>query len=268
MYQAPVAQRRPTKTRPIFYAGHQAVGKTLDVTPTLAGRREAGSTRKQRLATLADDVRLLISEDLRAMPDPLGLRLDIGLPNDVPLLASNDLRTFLYPLASRLTGTTGRPLVSVWASKRHASTSSVAAFQAHPTRDPGGAQQFQVRTTASIATPAFREQVRNQIAAARPLPTGGVALQLSFRVGPRRVWPNLWKVTIDSLRPLLEHAVDDPAPVGPDDRITDLGLHCVVDPAVGHDVVVAIRANAAAPSRADLVEPAGHRNTLAQRTRA
>jgi hypothetical protein len=190
-------------------------------------------------------VRLLVAEDLRATPDPLGLRLDLGLPNDVPLLASNELDTFVYPLVSRLTRATRRPFASVWASKKHAGTSSVAVFPARPTLDPGGAQQFQVRTTASIVTTTFRRQVRKQIAAARPLPDGGVALQLSFVVGPRRAWTNLWKVTIDSLGPLLGHAVDTREADGPDGRITDLGLHCVVDPDVGHDVVIAIRASPA-----------------------
>ena len=262
MYQGPVPRSRLAKIMPVFYAGRPAAGKTLNVAPVLAGRGEAGSTRKERLATLADDVRLLVAEDMRATPDPLGLRLDIGLPNDVPLLASNDLDTFVYPLVSRLTGTTGRPFVSVWASKQSARTSSVAVFQARPTRDPGGAQQFQVRTTASIVTAAFRQQVRDRIAAARPLPDGGIALQLSFVVGPRRTWPNLWKVTIDSLGSLLGHAGDVREPDQPDGRITDLGLHCVVDPDVGHDVVIAIRANTAPPRRADSAEPTGHRTAM------
>jgi hypothetical protein len=268
MYQGPVPRSRPPKIMPVFYARHQAAGKTLNAAPALAGRREAGTTRKERLATLAAGVRLLLAEDLRATPDPLGLRLDIGLPDDTPLLASNDLGAFLYPLVSRLTGATGRPFVSVWASKRHARTSSVAVFRARPTRDPCGAQQFQIRTTASIVATAFRRQVRNQIAAARPLPPGPIALQLSFVVGPRRAWPNLWKVTIDSLVPLLGHAVEAREPAGPDGRITDLGLHCVVDPDLGHDVLIGIRANTSAPRREDLAEPTGHRTTMIWRASA
>ena len=243
-------------------------GKTLNAAPALAGRREAGSTRKERLATLADDVRLLLAEDLRATPGPLGLRLDIGLPDDAPLLASNDLGTFLSPLVSRLTRATRRPFASVWASKKHAGTSSVAVFPARPTLDPGGAQQFQVRTTASIVDTAFRQQVGKQIAAARLLPAGGISLQLSFVVGPRRAWPNLWKVTIDSLGPLLGRAADAHETAGPDSRITDLGLHCVVDPDLRHDVVIGIRAKTSAPGREDLVEPTGHRTTMIWRASA
>jgi hypothetical protein len=258
MHQGLVPRSHRTKIMPAFYAGHQTAGKGLDIAPIRPGHGEAGSTRKERLATFADDVRLLVTEDLRVTPDPLGLRLDIGLPDDKPLLASNELNAFVHPLVSRLTGTTGRPFVSVWASKRYARTSSVAVFQARPAPDPGGAQQFHVRTTASIVTTAFRQQVRHQIAAARPLPDGGIALQLSFVVGPRRAWPNLWKATIDSLGPLLGHAIDTRAPAALDDRVTDLGLHCVVDPDVGHDVIIAIRASSAAPGREDSAEPTSH----------
>src|SRR5690242_7873132 len=128
MYQGLVPRSRLAKIEPVFYARHQAAGKTLNVAPVLAGSGEAGRTRKERLATLADDVRLLVAEDLRPTPDPLGLRLDLGLPNDVPLLASNELDTFVYPLVSRLTRATRRPFASVWASKKHAGTSSVAVF--------------------------------------------------------------------------------------------------------------------------------------------
>ncbi|WP_239140010.1 hypothetical protein [Actinoplanes campanulatus] len=242
MHQGLVPQSGPAKIAPVFYARPPMTGKAFNALPVIAGHTEAGSTRKGRLAVLADDVRLLVAEDLRATPDPLGFLLNIGLPNDAPLLTSNDLDSFVYPLVSRLTAASRRPFASVWASKRYARTSSAAVFQAHPTEDPGGVQQLQVRTTASIATTTFRQQIRSQIAAAPAFPTGDIALQLSFVVGPRRVWSNLWKVTIDSLGPLLGHPVNIHGE-RPDGRITDLGLHCVVDPDVGHDVVIAIRMN-------------------------
>jgi hypothetical protein len=60
-----------------------------------------------------------------------------------------------------------------------------------------------------------------------------------------RNWLNLWKRTIDSLDPLL--GVD---PAGRawhplDGRITELGMHLSVDPALRHDVMIGI---AAAPA--------------------
>ncbi|WP_189337000.1 hypothetical protein [Actinoplanes ianthinogenes] len=234
---------------PVFYARPRLAAKPLDVASVLAGRSESGSTRKDRLATFAGDVQRLVAADVVATPDPLGLLLNIGLPNDVPLLTSNDLDYFVYPLVPRLTAAFRRPFVSVWVSKRHARTSSVGVFRARPTRDPGGSQQFQVRTTASVISTTFRDQIRNQVADARPLPPGAIALQLSFLVGPRRAWSNLWKVTIDSLGPMLGHAARTRGGAGPDGRITDLGLHCVVDPDVGHDVVIRLRASPDVESR-------------------
>ena len=83
------------------------------------------------------------------------------------------------------------------------------------------------------------------------LPTGQIsrvrhgtqALQLAFVVGPRRVWPNLWKATNCSLGAILGR--DDGAREwnARDGCITDLGLHRTVDPTVGDNVTIAIRAS-------------------------
>ena len=140
---------------------------------------------------------------MRVTPDPLALRLDIALPDTVPLLALNDLDNYLFPLVPKLTGGARRQFASVWATKQHAATSSVAVCQARTVHDPGGAYSFQARTTASASTTAYKQQIRDQITAGRPLPDGSVALQRAFVVGPRRAWPNLWKATIDSLGPIL-----------------------------------------------------------------
>jgi hypothetical protein len=48
-----------------------------------------------------------------------------------------------------------------------------------------------------------KEQIRDQVVSASPLPGDGIAWQLVFVVGPRRAWPNLWKATIDALGPIL-----------------------------------------------------------------
>jgi hypothetical protein len=101
---------------------------------------------------------------------------------------------------------------------------------------------LQVRTTASASTTAYKRQIRDQIRVARPLPGGGIALELAFVVGPRRAWPNLWKATIDSLGPILGHDVGASEWNARDGRIVDLGLHCVIDPAAGNEVTIAIRA--------------------------
>jgi hypothetical protein len=118
-----------------------------------------------------------------------------------------------------------------------------------PVDDPGGVYQFDVATTASASTSTFKEQIRDQIKAAGPLPGMGIALQIAFVVGPRRAWPNLWKPTIDSLGSILGRDEGAREWNARDGRITDLGLHCVVDEAAGSDVLIAIRASSVGEQR-------------------
>ena len=146
-------------------------------------------------------------------------------------------------MVPELTASSGRQFVSVWATKRHAPTSSGSICQAPATSEPGGAYSFEVSTTATADSTAFKEQIRDQITAGRPLPADGVALQLAFVVGPRRVWPNLWKATIDSLGSLLGRDVGAGQWNVRDGRITGLGLHYAVSPDAGNRVVIAIRAD-------------------------
>ena len=229
-------------TAPVFYARPEVVGGMLNVQPALASWDRVGSPGQVRSAAFVAAVHLAIAEQLRVTPDPLALRLDIGLPDTVAQRAVNDLDNYLFPLVPKLTEGTGRQFASVWATKRHAATSSVAVCQAATVHDPGGAYSFQVQTTASASTTAYKHQIHEQISAARPLPDGGIDLQLAFVVGARRAWPNLWKATIDSLGPILGYDAGAREWNPRDGRIVDLGLHCVLDPAVGSQVVIAIRA--------------------------
>ncbi|MGC4806822.1 hypothetical protein [Micromonospora sp. DT233] len=232
-------------TTSVFYAPPEAVGSMLDTPAALASWDRAGSPSQNRSAAFIAEVHSIVAEQLRCALHPLALRLDVALPGTVPLLARNDLDNYLYPLVPKLAAASGRQFASVWARKRHAPTSSVAVGAAERIPDPGGTYSFQVRTTASSASTAYKQQIRSQISMERPLPEGGVALQLAFVVGPRRAWSNLWKATIDALGPILGR---DPGAHEwniRDGRITDLGLHCSVDPAMGDHVDIAIRANAA-----------------------
>ena len=76
-----------------------------------------------------------------------------------------------------------------------------------------------------------------------PLPGNGIALQVAFVLGPRRVWSNLWKPTIDSLGSILGREDRAREWNARDGRITDLGVHCTVDMAIGNKVTMAIRAS-------------------------
>ena len=87
--------------------------------------------------------------------------------------------------------------------------------------------------------------VHAAFADAAELPVGPVRLELAFVVGPGRNWLNLWKQTIDSLDPLLGRTYPD-RPWHPlDGRITELGMHLTVEPALRHDVMVGIDARRA-----------------------
>ncbi|KQC35800.1 hypothetical protein [Frankia sp. ACN1ag] len=231
-------------TVPVFYARPHPGDSTLGVDPALASWDRAGSPGQARSAAFIDGVYAAVAENVRATSGPLALRLDVGLADTVPLYALNDLDNYLFPLVPKLTERTGRAFASIWATKRHAATSSVGVGAAVPVDDPCGTYTFEVTTTASADTTAFKEQVRDQITAASPLSGRGVALQLAFVVGPRRAWPNLWKATIDALGSILGR--DDGAREwnARDGRIIDLGLHCAVDPAAGDGVTIAIRASA------------------------
>ncbi|SCG39100.1 hypothetical protein GA0070614_0597 [Micromonospora coxensis] len=220
----------------------------LSVAPAVASGDPAGSPGQARSSAFIDDVCTLVAEQVTSTAGPLALRLDVGLADTAPLYASHDLDNYLFPLVPKLTSRTGRHFVSVWATKRHAPTSSVAICPAIPIDDPLGMYVFDATTTASASTNAYKEQIRDQITTANPLPDGGVALQIGFVVGPHRAWPNLWKPTIDALGAILGH--DDGAREwnARDGRITDLGLHCATDPTVGNLIRIAIRASPVGPA--------------------
>lgn len=238
------------ETAPVFYERPAGDGPKLEVEPALASWDKAGSPGQSRSAAFIDRVFECAADQIARTPDPLALRLDIGLPGRVTLLAFHDLDNYLFPLVPRLAERTGRQFASVWATKRHAADSFVSVSRAVAADDHSATYRFEVTTSASASTTAYKEQIRDQIAVARPLPGGAVALQLAFAAGPSRAWANLWKATIDSLGSIVGHDKGAREWHPQDGRITDLGLHCVVEPAAGNDVTISIRASPAQPERA------------------
>jgi hypothetical protein len=149
-----------------------------------------------------------------------------------------DMADLAYPLASHLKDP---GLVSVWCTKQHTEQSFVR-IEAAREMPPPSRDVLVARTTASASTLAYKEQIHAAVAGAAELPAGPVKLELAFVVGPGRNWLNLWKQTIDSLDPLLGRTRPGRAWHPLDGRITELGMHLTVDPAVRHDVVVGIAA--------------------------
>lgn len=103
---------------------------------------------------------------------------------------------------------------------------------------------YLIRTTASSQSTAFEEQINDQLAHANPLPDGPIRLYISYRVGPRRSWPNLWKPTIDALGHLLGRTSPDRLWHPRDGRITELGLNTRTE-ALGNDTTIKITVQSA-----------------------
>ena len=189
-----------------------------------------------RLRAFLDDTEALLAAS--RVDGPWALRLAVGLPTGRDLLGMADLDNYAYPLASHLKDPS---LVSVWCTKQHCEQSFVRIEAAREMR-PSPREVLVARTTASASTLAYKEQIHAAVADATELPAGPVRLELAFVVGPGRNWLNLWKQTIDSLDPLLGRTRPDRAWHPLDGRITELGMHLTVDPAVRHDVMVGISA--------------------------
>jgi hypothetical protein len=187
----------------------------------------------------------LVLQQCEQLTGPLALRLDIGLPSATQLLDQRDLDNYLYPLAARLSKTIGPRLVSVWGTKQHSCVSFARIEPATPVHaPPSPGRRYTVRTNRSSQSPAFKQQIHDQLTGAALLPDGPVRMQLSFTVGPHRNWLSLWKPAIDALGQILGNTSSSRSWHPQDGRIVELGLHCQVDPALGNDILIAIDTNA------------------------
>lgn len=212
----------------------------LRVSPRLESWDAAAHPDQVRLREYLDDTEdLLVASKVQG---PWTLRLDVGRPVQRDLLDQADLDNYAYPLAKRLLDS---ELVSVWCTKEHAAHSYVRVDTAREV--PGPADVLIVETTASWESrrggSAAQQQIMAAVANAPALPENQpVRLELSFVVGPQRIWPNLWKQTIDSLDSILGRTDPDRPSHPLDGRITELGLHVEVDPSAGNKVLIGIHA--------------------------
>lgn len=226
-----------------WYARPENRPLQLRLAPRLASWNKADDPDQIRLQEYLDDTEALIAG--ARVSGPWALRLDVGLPSSRDLLDASDLDNYAYPLASRLRDP---DLVSVWCTKRHGAQSSVQICAAREVPSPVVADVVVATTAASSSSIAYKEAIDAAVSGAAVLPDGPVRLELSFVVGPRRNWLNLWKQTIDALDPLLGRTGPDRAWHPRDGRITDLGLHCTVDQFAGNKVAVGIYASAESTS--------------------
>jgi hypothetical protein len=159
----------------------------LPVAPRLASWNKADDPGQARLAEYLAVADELLRPDYKRLRGPLAVRLDVGLPDSAGLLDHRDLDNYLFPLVKRLSQGAAGAIACAWGTKQHSASSYVRIEEATPavTR-PGYDCCYTVRTSASSQAEAFKEQIRDQLTTATPLPPGPVRMQLCFTVGPNR----------------------------------------------------------------------------------
>jgi hypothetical protein len=233
---------------PIFFEKPNTGRQELRLQPRLVSWVAAGHPDQIRLEEYLAYVERLVQPRLEELVGgPWSLHLNVQLPASILRLDQRDLDNYLFPLLARLSARTGKRFVSVWGSKQHAETPSICIDPAVPAKAPPRANRWVVvRTTASSESTAYKQQIHDQLVGLDPLGDGPVSMHLSFTVGPGRNWINLWKPTIDALDPILG-SIEPERPWHPrDGRITELALHCHVEPEAGDEVQIAVAASAIA----------------------
>jgi hypothetical protein len=231
--------------RPVFFNRPESSTVELRLDPRLASWNRSDHRDQVELRQSVESAEEQLRGVALNVDGPLALRLDVGLQAGLPLLEFRDLDNYAYPLAAHLRKTWKRPLASIWATKAVAPTSHLRCAAAHEKVAPD--LSFVVETTAPSDSRSYKEQVAESLPDA-PLPDGPVAVELAFVVSPARNWLNLWKPTIDALGKLLGSS--GTRPWNPQDgRITELGLHCAIDPLLGSHVRIGISARSVEGAR-------------------
>jgi hypothetical protein len=224
-----------------FILFSKPVGEAVElaIQPRVESWECTGHPAQLALGEYLDHVQAVLRPLLqRHMGGDLAISLEVGLPSGAPLIgAGEDLDNYLLPVVRRLGPDR---FASAWAGK-HPGRSTICLQPALPApADVFGGWRFaSARTTCSSQSRAWKEQILAQLPPVQ-LSDEPLELQLCFRLGPHRNWAALWKPAIDSLGAIL--GMDQPdRPFNPrDDRVTHLGLHRNIDPALGHEVEIGI----------------------------
>jgi hypothetical protein len=221
----------------------------LPTVPRLASWDAVGSASQTGLRAYLDELEQLAAPLMVSTNGDLAFALDVGLPHGTDLLDQHDLDNYLSPAVRHLTKAFGRPFVSVSGTKRHAATSFFGIGPAQSAEPTSVGHPYELRTTASSETAAFKQQIADALRGARPVAPGPVALDIVFGVGPARSWINLWKPTIDGLGALL--GASSPARPGTPRMAAWCGCPCTAPliRALGNDVGLLIHARPAQTRR-------------------
>lgn len=208
----------------------------LKVSPALDSWNSHDHADQIRLRRFLDHVDELLGP---SREEHLALALQVGLPDSGSRISvGGDLDNYLFPIARRLGAAR---FDAVFGAKVRGDISTLAVGQATLIGDDRK-PDMRVRTTVSVETRAWKEQVRAACAASAPGEplTGSLSVDIEFRLNPARNWASTWKPAIDSLGPVLG-AADALRPFAPnDDRIVRLGLHRTLDPSLGWDIEISV----------------------------
>jgi hypothetical protein len=206
----------------------------LSVEPQLASWDRGGSPGQVRLGRFLDHAEAAAAPALAALDGLLAVELTVGLSGQLPLTSGGrDLDNYLFPLAQRLGA--GR-IAAMFGRKVHG-PSFLAVGPAEP--DHVTSAQFSARLAGSYVRGEWKAALRDRLLKTQEaVPgTGPIGMAIGITTGPGRNWANVWKPLIDAFGPVLGE--DPERPFHPnDDRITDLGFHHHLDPAIGHDVII------------------------------
>src|SRR5687768_11095701 len=89
----------------------------LTEAPRLASWDAAAHPSQQRLTAYLTATERLLMPALTTAPDPLALRLEVGLTRTIDVLREHDLDNYLLPLARHLSMASGRAFSSVTGQK-------------------------------------------------------------------------------------------------------------------------------------------------------
>jgi len=227
----------------VWFARPSSERLPLEEQPRLASWEKSDHPGRRTLDAYLRHVEELGRPRVEAVDGPLALGLHVRLDEDVDLLRDRDLDNYALPVVTHLARTSGRLATTVFVTKNHRSPSALQVEAAWPTSPPASGPTYRLRTQASSESVEYKKQIDGALDGVDPLAPGPVALDLSFVVGPRRTWTNLWKPTIDALGRLLG-ASSPPRPWHPQDgRVVSLALHHVVDPDVRDEVVIGLSAS-------------------------
>ena len=226
---------------PKLWEAGEVLGTIQVLEPLLATWEANSHPSQQRMRAYLAEIEAAFSS-LRLPPGRLFLHMDIDVKDPRRLVRHHDVENYLTPIIYHLGH---QRFVYVSGSKRVGGgswmTVGCAVPRAESLNTPAWGH-FACHAGRGAQEKRWKVGLRDALMAAGRtlLPPGPVEAHLVWRCSPSRNWVWLWKPTGDAMGPVLGSS-HPRNPFSPDDdRIVKLGLHLNSEPAMGHDVDVAM----------------------------